>query len=120
VLANLQDQSLTKDVRQEKILACIEPMLDFEVMAMLVIGKSYWREPRLSDEKRDEFKTLFKGQLQHTYLQQLDLYSNEAVAFSKPIPEGRKLRVPTEVVSQDKKIAVDYKLYKKGPTGSRL
>jgi phospholipid transport system substrate-binding protein len=37
------------------------------------------------------------------------LYSNEKVVYQEPIPKGKTVTIPTELVSEERKIAVVYR-----------
>jgi phospholipid transport system substrate-binding protein len=50
--------------------------------------------------------------LQAAYLEKLSLYTDEKVFFKTPVQNKRKVRIPTEIISNNNRISMVYKLYK--------
>ncbi len=50
--------------------------------------------------------------MEASYLEKLSLYTDETVVYKTPVQNERKVEIPTEVISKDKKISMTYKLYK--------
>ncbi len=112
VVALLQQKDLDKEIRNDRIIETLTPIFDFNIMAKLSLGKKYW--PGLSEEKQKEFSDLFIKRLQESYLEKLDLYSDEKVVYNEPTPVGKKMHILTHLVSPDDKIDMLYKLYQTG------
>ena len=109
VVALLQDHTTEKVDRNEQILDIIAPMFDFQTMAKLSLGKKNW--PTLSQEQQATFSDLFSKRLQTSYLEKLDLYTNEEILYGEPEATGRKVHQPTTLISKDSRIKMLYKLY---------
>ncbi len=107
----LQKKDLAQDTKNKEILEIVMPIFDFSLMAKLTLGKKYW--PGLSEEKKDRFTELFVKRLKNSYLEKLTLYSgDEKIVFKDPVSIKKKIHIPTELISQDNKISMLYKLYK--------
>ena len=111
VINILKDKSLSKNEKKEGILETIDELFDFSLMARLSLGKKHWKS--LSKEKRKEFSELFVERLKLSYLEKLDLYTDEEVV----VDEARKTKknrveVLTYLVTKDDKKEMIYKLYK--------
>ena len=111
VINILKDKSLSKNEKKEGILETIDGLFDFSLMARLSLGKKHWKS--LSKEKRNEFSELFVERLKMSYLEKLDLYTDEEVV----VDEARKTKknrveVLTYLVTKDDKKEMIYKLYK--------
>ena len=111
VINILKDKSLSKNEKKEGILKTIDGLFDFSLMARLSLGKKHWKS--LSKEKRKEFSKLFVERLKLSYLEKLDLYTDEEVV----VDEARKTKknrveVLTYLVTEDDKKEMIYKLYK--------
>ena len=111
VINILKDKSLSKNEKKEGILEIIEGFFDFSLMARLSLGKKHWKS--LSKAKRNEFSELFVERLKLSYLEKLDLYTDEEVV----VDEARKTKknrveVLTYLVTKDDKKEMIYKLYK--------
>lgn len=110
VISLLRNKEMEKEVRNERIIETVTPIFDFKKMAKLSLGKRYW--PGLSREKREEFSDLFIKRLKESYLEKLDLYSDEEVVYEDPKQVKKKIHVLTHLISKDNKIDMLYKFYK--------
>ena len=111
VINILKDKRLSKNEKKEGILETIDGLFDFSLMARLSLGKKHWKS--LSKAKRNEFSELFVERLKLSYLEKLDLYTDEEVV----VDEARKTKknrveVLTYLVTKDDKKEMIYKLYK--------
>lgn len=117
VVALLKNNQMDKTVRNERIIDIVNPIFDFPLMAKLSLGRKYW--PGLSDEKKNNFTDLFTRRLQDSYLEKLDLYSDESVIYEDPQQMDNKIHMPTTLVSKDSRISMIYKFYR-GSKGWRI
>jgi phospholipid transport system substrate-binding protein len=93
-----------------RITEIIAPVFDYQIMARLSLGKKYW--PELSQVERTAFSDLFITRLQESYLEKLDLYSDETVLYEAPLVKGKKVHIPTTLISKDSRIEMLYKFYR--------
>ena len=112
VFAVLQKGDLDQQAKKQEINAIVTPMFDFELMAKLTLGKKHW--PGLPREKREKFNELYIEMVKTSYLDKLALYTDEKVIFEPPAQVKKKVHVPTQLVSKDRKTSILYKLYKPG------
>jgi phospholipid transport system substrate-binding protein len=111
VISTLKDDSLSKEEKKEGILKTIDGLFDFSLMARLSLGKKYWT--KLSTEGRAEFSELFVERLKQSYLDKLDLYTDEEVVVDEAkLTKKNRVEVLTYLVSKDDKKEMTYKLYK--------
>lgn len=109
VIVILQNKDLEQQARDTKVIEIVTPMFDFPLMAKLTLGRKYW--PGLTKEKKSEFTELFIKRLKASYLEKLTLYTDETIAYKAPLQIKKKIHIPTELISKDKKISMLYKLY---------
>jgi len=109
-IAVLQKKDMGQQEKDRQIIEIVTPIFDFPLMAKLSLGKKYW--PGLSKEQKEKYTDLFVKRLEASYLEKLSLYTDETVVYKTPIQNERKVEIPTEVISKDKKISMTYKLYK--------
>ena len=109
-IAVLQKKDLDQQKKNEQLVEIVTPMFDFHLMAKLSLGRKYW--PGLSEAKKDEFTDLFIKRLRASYLEKISLYTDEKVFFKKPVQNKRKVRIPTEIISNNNRISMIYKMYK--------
>ena len=110
VISLLQNKHLKQQEKNKEITEVITPMFDFSLMAKLSLGKKYW--PGLSEKKKEEFKDHFVKRLKASYLEKLNLYTDEKVVYKTPIKIRNRIHVPTDLISKGNKISMLYKLYK--------
>ena len=111
VINILKDKSLSKNEKKEGILETIEGLFDFSLMARLSLGKKHWKS--LSKSKRKEFSDLFVERLKMSYLEKLDLYTDEEVVVDEARKtKNNRVEVVTYLVTEDDKKEMIYKLYK--------
>ena len=110
VLLILNEKELAKAERNDSILALINPIFDFKLMAKLSLGKKHW--PGLPKEKRGEYSKLFIKKMQDSYLEKLDLFTDETVIYDVPIEKGKKVHMKTYLDSKDSRLEMLYKFYK--------
>ena len=110
VFAVLQKDDLDQQAKKKEIDAIVSPMFDFDLMAKLTLGKKHW--PGLPREKKEKFTERYIELLKTSYLEKLALYTDEKVIFEQPAQVKRKVHVPTQLVSKDRKTSILYKLYK--------
>ena len=61
------------------IIKAVKDLFDFEKMAKLSLGKKYWKQ--MNDLQQAKFLELFVKKLQNSYLDKLDLYTDEKVVI---------------------------------------
>lgn len=110
VMLLLQDESLEKTRRDVQILALVAPIFDYPTMAKLSLGKKHW--PQLNFGEKATFSDLFIDRLQRSFLEKLDIYTDEKVLYGEPLKKGKKVHVPTTLVSKDSRIEMLYKMYR--------
>ena len=111
VIQTLKDTSLSKKEKKEGILKTIDGLFDFNLMARLSLGKKNWKA--LSKAKRKEFSMLFVERLKQSYLDKLDLYTDEEVVVGEAkLTKKNRVEVLTYLITKDDKKEMIYKLYK--------
>ena len=110
VIQLLKDQELDKQTRNDQIIATVTPILDFDRMAQLSLGKKHWTS--ISEEKQQEFTDLFVKRMRESYLEKLDLYSNEEVIYREAKQVKKRIHVATDLLYKGNTINMVYKFYK--------
>jgi phospholipid transport system substrate-binding protein len=108
-IALLQKKDLEQQKKYDQLVEIVKPLFDFHLMAKLSLGRKHWTG--LSEEKKDEFTNLFIKRLQASYLEKLSLYTDEKVFFKTPVQNKRKVRIPTEIISNNSRISMIYKMF---------
>jgi len=110
VLSVLRKENLNKEKKRGRIEKVINPAFNFPLMAKLSLGRKHW--PNLSDGEKKAFTELFVERLKNSYLEKIDLFTNEEVEFKSAVKIKKKIHVPTIVVSKGEEISILYKLHK--------
>ncbi len=111
VFTVLSDKNVSMDQKKREVVEITNTAFSFPLMAKLSVGKEHWM--RFNEKQREEFTGLFTELFQSFYINKLDLFSNEEVAFQPAtIVSKKKVQVPTILRSKDKKYSVLYKMAK--------
>ena len=111
VVLVLQNKDIDQKDKEKKISKIVTPIFDFPLMAKLALGRTHW--PKFNPPQREKFTRLFSELLKNSYLDKVSLYKDEKVLF-KPATQKKKntISIPTELIHEDKKVAILYKLRK--------
>lgn len=110
VIKILQNTEIEKSEKRKKINDIVSPMFNFKKMAQLSLGKKHWLS--LTNEDKKRFTDLFVKRLRNSYLDKLDLYSDENIIYNPAVEIKNKVHVPTELVTKENRVSMLYKLYK--------
>ena len=105
----LKNKSITQQVRDEQILEAISPSFDFQVMAKVSLSK-HWKA--LNKAQRNEFTQAFIKQTRNSFIEKLNLFTDEKVEFQQAKKVKKRIHVLTLLISQDDQIEMLYKFYK--------
>ena len=110
IITYLRNTSLEKETRNKKIIDEVNTMFDFQLMAQLSLGKK-WK--KIKKKQRKEFVKVFVKRIQQSYLEKLDLYTDEEVIIGDAKQTKKKRAVlTTYLVSEDDKKEMIYKFRK--------
>jgi phospholipid transport system substrate-binding protein len=110
VLGTLKQEGIDKKVRDEKVIEIVSPLFDFKRMAKLSLGKKHWKP--LSKEKQKEYSDLMVARVQESYLEKLDIYTDEKVIMGEAKEVKKRIHIKTILISKDERIDIVYKFYK--------
>jgi len=104
---SLQPAAKTKE-RQARVRAAVSDLFDYHEIGRRVLGQ-HWRP--LSELEREEFVSLFRALLEHSYLPKIALYKGEQVRFLGESVDGDLATVRTLLITRNgKEIPVTYRL----------
>lgn len=112
VLEILKQQEMPDAEKQEKIMAIIGPIFDFELMSRLTLGRANWMKLNAGEQKT--FIDLFVARLKQTYLEKTSLYSDQDVIYRPAVVVGDKIHMSVAIVSGGKAVEIAYKFYAAG------
>ena len=111
IISMLRSENLSQKEKKIKIFEKLDALIDFKLMAKLCLGKKYWK--RLSKEGRVEFTQLLVEKLKQSYLDKLDLYTDEEVEVVEARKTGKnRVEIITNIVGIDTKLEMVFKFYK--------
>lgn len=111
VLEVLGNDELRQDVKKDKVMEVMDPLLDLPLMAKLTLGRKHWS--KLDKKQRKRFSDLFAEQIRTSYFEKLVLFTDETIEYGEPVPKKKKFHMLTYILSKDQRIEVTYKLYRK-------
>lgn len=112
LIAILKNRDNDDESKKGKIEDIIKPIFDFPLMSKLALGREPWTA--MSKEDRKKFSVLFTKKLKQDYLSKILSYVDEDIIIEEPVQDGKKVSIPTFIVSKEKKISVLYKFYQSG------
>ena len=110
VLLVLKDSNLSKNEKANEIISLMNSAFDYTLMSRLSLGKT-WK--KISKEERVEFIKVFTQMLKDSYVDKLDLYTDELVKIvGTQEPKKNRLILKTQLIGKDAKHDINYKFYK--------
>jgi len=110
ILSILHQKDTKETDKQHQIMEVIEPLIDFQLMAKLTLGKTNWG--KMDKKQQSEFVDLFVERLKRSYLDKTSFYNDEKVIYKPGVQKGNKVYVPVEIITSDKPIELLYKFYR--------
>ncbi len=106
----LQNKELSKDSKHDEIFKIFDSVFDYELMSKLSLGKQ-WNS--LNKEQKELFTNSFENKLKNSYVDKLDLYTNQEVIVkdSKKIKSSR-IELTMQVIGDKETLDIIYKFYK--------
>lgn len=105
----LKDETLSKQNKAEKIFALFDEIFDFKLMSQLSLAND-WK--KLDDAQKTEFSQVFEQKLKQSFLDKLDLYTNEDILIKELVkPKKNRITLLTTLKNKDKNIDISYKFY---------
>ncbi len=116
VVAVLREDSATRIDKRERTIEIVDPLIDFQLLAMLSLGKTHWS--KATPEQRGSFADLFAETLKLSYFEKLELFTDEDVEFEAPVLTSSKgspkYFIVSIIVSKSDRIEVGYHVTKRG------
>lgn len=111
VLIVLKDSKISKVQKGEEIIKIMNSAFDYTLMSRLSLGKT-WKT--ISENQKEEFTELFTEKLKNSYVEKLDLYTDELVEILD-IEQTKRNRIilKSQLVGKDERHDINYKFYKK-------
>ncbi|AFL67767.1 ABC transporter substrate-binding protein [Sulfurospirillum barnesii] len=107
----LRDKQLQKNEKSEKIFLIFDSIFDYSLMAQLSLGNKQWSS--LESLKQNEFSQLFEQKLKVSYMNKLDLYTDEKIVIKnlEKIKDTR-IHLTTHLMKNSEVYEIIYKFYK--------
>ncbi|MGB5920512.1 ABC transporter substrate-binding protein [Arcobacter sp.] len=110
VIEILQQKDKTLKERTDKIFFIMDALFDYNVMSQIALGKD-WNS--LSSDEKSEFTKLFETKLKNSYIDKLDLYTNQKIEIDDVDKlNPKRIRLITYLIGKDEKYEIEYKFYK--------
>ena len=86
----LKQKDLKTQDKANKIFALIDEVFDYELMGKISLGKKTWLS--INDTQREEFLKAFENKLKNSYVDKLELYTDQKVKILE-LEEYKKTRL---------------------------
>ncbi|MGB9801581.1 MAG: ABC transporter substrate-binding protein, partial [Arcobacter sp.] len=101
VIEILQQKDKTLKERTDKIFFIMDALFDYNVMSQIALGKD-WKN--LSSDEKAEFTKLFETKLKNSYIDKLDLYTNQKIEIDDVDKlNPKRIRLITYLIGKDEK-----------------
>jgi phospholipid transport system substrate-binding protein len=107
VIAILQDKSLDREAKWQKIGVIINNRFDFRSMSQSVLATN-WQEA--TPEERARFVEYFSQYIEATYRTKIESYTDQKVLYLKETINGKRAEVDTVIMSNSTEIPLSYKM----------
>lgn len=107
VIAILQDESLDRDARWQRISVIIDGGFDFRSMSQSVLATE-WK--RATQDEREQFIRFFSQYIAETYRSKIEAYRGQQIVYKSEVIDGDRAVVATEIITGSTQIPVNYKL----------
>lgn len=108
----IKDGSLEKQQRNDEIIKLVKPIFNFRLMGRLSIGGENWK--KMDKTQKKQFIANFTERLQESFLEKLDLYTDERVEYGAATPTKKKrIQMAVNLITKDDKIELMFKFHKK-------
>lgn len=109
VLMILKDSKLDKNKKAEEIINLMDNVFDYSLMSRLSLGNE-WN--KLTASQQEQFIKLFTKKLKDSYIEKLDLYTDELVqVLGVEQPKSNRVVLKTQLIGKEEKYEIDYKFY---------
>ncbi len=109
VIEILQKKDKTKLEKTKKIFSIMDEVFDYKVMSQIALG-SDWKS--LSNDEKDKFTKLFELKLKNSYIDKLDLYTNQKIEINNIEKiNPKRIKLLTYLIGKDDKYEIEYKFY---------
>jgi len=107
----LRDKKMQKDEKSAKLFAIFDSIFDYTLMSQLALGGKQWSS--LTASKQAEFTKLFEMKLKISYMEKLDLYTDEKIVIKnlEKIKDTR-IHLTTHLMKNSEVYEIIYKFYK--------
>ncbi len=107
IIAALRQKAASRAETWAKIGQIIDARFDFRRMSQSVLATN-WQAA--SKEEKRQFVEFFSQYLEDTYRKKIESYTNQRVEYAKETIRGERAVVETFIVTDAKRIPVNYKL----------
>jgi len=106
-----KDMKSNPQKRRIALRKSIGSIFDYEEMSKRSLGK-HW-SARTAEEKK-QFADLFANLLEKTYVNKIESYNNEKIAYIRERVEGQYAEIKSKVTIKQEEYSLDYRLINKG------
>jgi len=111
ILNVLHDKTIDRFEKNSRILALVEELVNYDLMAKLSMGKAGWQQ--MTAAQRTEYVTLFSERIKFMYLGTLYNFTGENIHVEPARQLGKEcVAIPTNLINNGIKTEIFYKFYR--------
>lgn len=107
----LRDPKIQRADKAQKIFVIFDAIFDYGLMSKLALGGKQWES--IGAEKQARFTKAFEVKLKNSYMEKLDLYTDEKIVIKnlEKIKDAR-IHLTTHLIKNSEVYEIVYKFYK--------
>ena len=106
----LQNKKISTQVKVKQIFETFDSIFDYASMSRIALGK-YWK--KLTPQQKKEFEQKFTLKLKQSYVDKLNLYTNEKVEINRVQKiKSNRIKLHTKLIGSEEIYNIIYKFHK--------
>jgi len=106
----LQNKNMLQTEKVNQIFIMFDPVFDYWSMSKIALGKN-WK--KITIKQQVAFEKIFTKKLKQSYINKLQLYTDEKVIINKTVKLKRtRIKLYTKLIGKDEDYSIVYKFHK--------
>ena len=106
----IAQKDLSNQMKAQRIFPIFDDVFDYKLMCKLSLGKANWT--KMDSKQREEFTQKFTEHLKNSYVEKLNLYTDEKLKIvDTKVKNAKRISLLTELIGSKDTYAINYKFY---------
>jgi len=110
ILQIMQQKGVSKSTTAKQVFLLLDSVFDYKTMAKISLGKQ-WK--RINKKEKEKFTKAFEKKLKYSYMDKLELYTDEKVLIKKLIKSKKnRIQLYSDLLGKTQKFEIIYKFHR--------